>query len=721
MLDPSAVAAVLEARSHDPFAVLGQHRVDGGWEIRAFLPGARSAFVATGRAPAPMERVDDRGFFVRRAVRAIPQPYRLIEDTGGVRREAYDPYAFTPQLTDFDLHLFNEGRLYGAQRALGAHPLEVESVAGVRFAVWTPNAERVSVVGGFNAWDGRRHAMRSRGSSGVWEIFIPGIAPGDRYKFEIRKRSSGETLLKTDPYAQAYDLRPGNASVIAHPASHRWTDAAWLERRVTWDWQHEPLNAYEVHLGSWRRGPDGEFLTYQRIAYELAPYVRSLGYTHVELLPVSEHPLDASWGYQTTGYFAPTSRFGTPDDFRAFVDHMHGAGIGVIVDWVPAHFPRDDWALARFDGTPLYEHEDPQLGEHPDWGTYIFNYGRPEVRSFLISSALHWLEEFHLDGLRVDAVASMLYLDYSRKPGQWRPNRYGGRENLEAIDFLKSLNVAVHERCPGALTIAEESTAWPNVTRPTYVGGLGFSMKWSMGWMNDTLRYAQLDPIHRSYHHDALTFSQLYAYSENFVLPLSHDEVVHGKRSLLDKMPGDAWRKFAGVRLFATYQMTHPGKKLMFMGDEFAQGTEWDASRQLAWELLDAAWHRGVQACVRDLNRLYAELPALHHYDFERRGFEWIDCNDAVQSVISFVRRSDDAFVVIVLNFTPVPRHGYRIGVPRGGEYRELFNSDAAHYGGSNVGNLGQLRAEDAHYMGRPHSLPLTLPPLAGLIIAPAS
>ena len=720
MLKVADAIAIIEARSHDPFSVLGQHRAEDGWEIRGFFPGAREAFVHTPAGPASMRRIDTRGFFVYRAEQPVATPYRLAWESDGARHESFDPYCFAAQLTGYELHLFNEGRLLAAHRTLGAHCVAAEGITGVRFAVWAPNADRVSVVGDFNAWDGRRHAMRSRGVSGVWEIFVPELAAGQRYKFEIRARG-GAVFLKSDPYGQYFERRPGNAAIVAAAAAHRWGDSDWLSARSRADWLHQPFNFYEAHLGSWRRKPGGEMLTYAELADALAAYVSRMGYTHVELLPPSEHPLDESWGYQTTGYFAPTSRFGTPDDFRAFVDRLHQAGIGVVVDWVPAHFPRDDWALARFDGTALYEHEDPLLGEHPDWGTYIFNYGRAEVRSFLLSSALCWLEDFHCDGLRADAVASMLYLDYSRPEGAWRPNMYGGRENLEAIDFLKELNGTVHGRCPGVLTIAEESTAWPMVSRPTYLGGLGFSMKWNMGWMNDTLRYFQLDPVHRRFHHDDLTFSQFYAYSENFVLPLSHDEVVHGKRSLLDKMPGDVWDKFASVRLLCTYQMTHPGKKLMFMGTEFAQGPEWDALEPLHWEELDIDWHRGVSVCVRDLNLLYRSTPALHRYDFDQRGFQWIECHDSESSVLSYVRWGDGEFAIVVLNFTPVAREGYRIGAPAGGRYRELFNSDAAIYGGSNAGNLGSLHARDEPYMGLAHSLTLTIPPLAGLILTPVA
>ena len=719
LLDDSRVTSLIEARNHDPFGILGQHLTRDGWEVRAFLPEAEQAFVVTPHGSQPMARIGRSALFAYRAAAQVPSPYKIAWERAGRRTEAYDPYCFPPRISDFDLHLFNEGKLLEAYRIFGAHVIVVDGVEGVFFATWAPNAERASVVGDFNDWDGRRHPMRSRGSSGVWELFIPGIAAGTAYKFEFRSRLTGDVLLKSDPYAQAYERRPGTASTVAAPSSFVWNDAAWIERRRGLDWQHAPINAYEVHLGSWRRHGDGTYLTYAECADALAEYARDLHYTHVELMPLSEHPLDESWGYQTTGYFAPTSRFGTPDDFRAFVDRLHEAGIGVIVDWVPAHFPRDDWALARFDGTPLYEHEDPRLGSHPDWGTLIFNYGRNEVRGFLLSSALCWLDRFHVDGLRVDAVASMLYLDYSRKEGEWVPNRHGGRENLDAIEFLRELNVIVHERYPGALTIAEESTAWPMVSRPTYIGGLGFSLKWNMGWMNDTLRYMHDDPIHRRYHHDMLTFSQLYAYTENFVLPLSHDEVVHGKRSLLDKMPGDPWRRFANLRLLLTYQALHPGKKLLFMGDEFGQGEEWNPTRGLSWNLLDVPWHAGIRLAVKDLNRLYASLPALHARDFEHAGFDWIDCNDADSSIITFLRYGGDQFVVVVLNFTPVPRYAYRVGVPEGGRYVEIFNGDSQLYGGSNLGNGGAVEASDEPWLGRPNSLYVLAPPLAGVVLMP--
>ena len=602
---------------------------------------------------------------------------------------------------------------------LGAHVTRIDGVDGVRFSLWAPNAERVSVVGDFNHWDGRVHPMQSLGSSGTWVLFIPDLTPGALYKFEIRQRGTGAIRLKTDPYARRCEVRPGTASIVAGPSSFAWQDGDWLERRARLDWLHAPCNIYEVHAGSWRRGEAGTFLGYRELAEQLVPYAREMHYTHIELMPLSEHPLDESWGYQTAGYFAPTSRYGDSDGLRAFIDACHRAGIGVILDWVPAHFPQDDFALARFDGTALYEHEDPRLGLHLDWGTHIFNFGRNEVVSFLLSSAHYWLDEFHFDGLRVDAVASMLYLDYSRPAGEWVPNRFGGRENLEAIEFLRALNVMVHDRFPGALTFAEESTAWPMVSRPVHLGGLGFSMKWNMGWMNDTLRYFAHDPIHRRYHHDNLTFGQLYAYTENFVLPFSHDEVVHGKGSLLGKMPGDAWQKFANVRLLQCYQMCSPGKKLNFMGNEFGQGREWRESGALDWDLLQFPFQQGVRTLCRDLNRLVLELPALHDLDFEPGGFRWIDCHDSDQSILSFIRSArDGSFVIVVLNFTPVVREHYRIGVPHVGTYVELLNSDSTYYGGSNVGNAPHVHADALPWMGLPASLALRLPPLAGLLLA---
>ena len=708
---------LIEARSHDPFAVLGRHAANGIEIFRALLPQAEIAHI--GDDGPELKRIAGTDLFECRLEHGngIPQHYDISwRDRTGRKGRHVDPYTFAPQIAEFDLYLFGEGKHLHIYRILGAHTCTVDGIEGVIFATWAPNAERVSVVGDFNKWDGRSHPMRVRGSSGVWELFIPGIQPDTLYKFEIRNRQYGTVMLKTDPYGQRFELRPATASIVTAKDTYRWHDSDWLSARKTRDWLREPMSIYEVHLGSWRRNAQGEFPGYHELATQLVDYVTRMGFTHIELLPITEHPFDGSWGYQTTGYFAPTSRFGTPDEFRWFVDYCHQHDIGVILDWVPAHFPKDAHGLAWFDGTPLYEHEDPRLGEHRDWGTLIYNYGRNEVRNFLVGSAVFWLEEFHLDGLRVDAVASMLYLDYSREAGDWIPNKYGGNENLEAIAFLRELNTVTHQECPGALIMAEESTAWPQVTRPTWTGGLGFSMKWNMGWMHDTLDYISKDPIHRHYHHDQLTFGLLYAFSENFILPFSHDEVVHGKGSILARMPGDDWQKFANLRLLYTLMLTYPGKKLLFMGCEFGQGPEWNASKELDWYVMDYPQHQGIARAVGDLNRLYRDIPALHQQDFDKEGFEWIDCHDASQSVLSYLRRSEKGFAIMAFNFTPVPRHDYRIGVPEAGVYREAFNSDSTYYGGSNMGN-SPVETEDKPWMGRPCSISITLPPLAGIVL----
>ena len=711
---------LIEARHHDPFAALGRHREHGTDLIRAILPQAES--VALGEHGPTLSRIPGTDLFEADIGGLdVPYHYRLHWiDKQGQPQDHIDPYTFPPQLSDFDLYLFGEGRHWHIYRILGAHPHTVDGIPGTLFATWAPNAERVSVVGDFNDWDGRRHPMRIRGGTGVWELFIPELPSGTLYKYEIRNRLYGSILLKTDPYGQQFELRPNTASIVRSDTPYPWSDQTWMEARQSWDWLHERLSVYEVHLGSWRRAPDGGFLGYRELATELVAYVKELGFTHIELLPITEHPLDASWGYQTTGYFAPTSRFGSPDDFRYFVDYCHENGIGVILDWVPAHFPKDAHGLANFDGTALYEHADPRLGEHRDWGTLIYNYGRNEIKNFLIGSALFWLEEFHLDGLRVDAVASMLYLDYSRQPGDWIPNKYGGNENLEAIAFLRDLNTVSHQQHPGTLVMAEESTAWPQVTRPTWTGGLGFSMKWNMGWMHDTLVYMGKDPVHRHYHHDQLSFGLLYAFTENFILPFSHDEVVHGKRSLLHRMPGDEWQRFANLRALYTYMFTYPGKKLLFMGCEFGQGEEWNFNAELDWYVLEYPLHHGVKRLVADLNALYRADTALHYHDFEGQGFEWIDCHDATQSVLSYLRRYQDEFTITVLNLTPIPRYDYRIGVPTDGAYQEVLNSDAAAYGGSGIANA-VLEAENREWMGRSYSIRLTLPPLAGVVLRPLS
>ena len=718
-----SVRLVLEARHHDPFAILGRHPgEDERVVVRAFIPGAAETGIVGRSRTLPMRRIGGTDLFEWCGPAAeVPERYRLRwHDRQGCAIERHDPYCFPPQLSDFDLYLFGEGKHRHAYRFLGSHRQSIDGVDGVLFATWAPEAERISVVGDFNGWDGRAHPMRSRGGSGVWELFIPGIREGALYKFEVRNRSSGQVVLKSDPYGQRFEIRPANAAVVEQSNFH-WQDAVWMHSRAEHDWLHGPMSVYEVHLGSWQRDEDGGFLGYREIADRLVAYVVRLGYTHIELLPVTEHPFDGSWGYQTTGYFAATSRFGPPDGLRYLVDLCHRNGVGVLLDWVPGHFPKDDHALARFDGSALYEHEDPRRGEHRDWGTLIFNYGRNEVKTFLISSAMYWLEEFHMDGLRVDAVASMLYLDYSREPGDWAPNQYGGNENLEAVAFLRELNRIVHEQHPGALTMAEESTSWPMVSRPTWLGGLGFSMKWNMGWMNDTLQYFHKDPVHRRYHHGLLTFGLVYAFSENFILPLSHDEVVHMKRPMLYKMPGDEWQRFANLRLLYTYMFTHPGKKLLFMGNEFGQGREWDEAAALDWHLLEYPFHRGVQQLVADLNRLYREHAALHRFDFEVQGFEWIDCNDSERSLISYLRRDGHEQFLVALNFTPLPRENYRLGVPGPGEYEVLFNSDSQYYGGSNMGNAGTLAADPIPWMGRDYSVRLTLPPLAGLVLRRSS
>lgn len=724
-LAPDEIDRLVGLVHRDPHHVLGAHPVSSGVVVRAFRPDAVEMRVLPDDpnvAARQMERIHPAGLFATCFEGwSVPFRYRLeVRDHRGQVYAFRDAYVFLPTLGDLDLHLIAQGKHWRLYEVLGAQVRTVDGISGVSFAVWAPNARRVSVVGDWNGWDGRYHLMRLLGSSGIWELFIPDVSPGARYKYEI-VTFDGRVVLKQDPLAFQTELRPGTAAVVRGPLQHPWTDQTWMTRRATQDPLRSPMSIYEVHLGSWMRVPEEghRWLTYRELAPKLADYVEKMGFTHVELLPIAEHPYDGSWGYQVTGYYAPTARYGTPDDFRALVDELHGRGIGVILDWVPAHFPRDEWSLARFDGTALYEHADPRQGEHPDWGTLVFNYGRHEVRNFLIANALYWLDVFHVDGLRVDAVASMLYLDYSRRPGEWVPNRYGGRENLEAIEMLRELNELVHAHFPGTVTIAEESTAWPGVSRPTYVGGLGFTFKWNMGWMHDTLKYFSLDPIYRRYHHNQLTFGLMYAFSENFVLPLSHDEVVHMKGSLIGKMSGDPWQKFANLRALLGYMWCHPGKKLLFMGGEFAQLREWNYETSLDWHLLNDPRHAGVATLVRDLNRFYREHPELWEADTEPAGFEWIVVHDSEQSVAAFARfdRTRMRHVVCVLNATPVVRYNYRMGVPAAGYYREAINTDGAAYGGSNVGNYGGVTSRPVPSHGFPYSIELTLPPLAVLIL----
>jgi 1,4-alpha-glucan branching enzyme len=715
--DAGAIEAIVRAEHGDPFAFLGPHQVGPDlWVIRAMLPEARAAFVEHGDKHVPMERRHEAGLFVARLEGAFRPTYRLRLETadGTVLRE--DPYRFESFLRGEDLGGLREVGGDTVYCRLGAHRKTLDGVAGFGFAVWAPNAHRVSVVGDFNDWDGRRHPMRLRHDGGVWELFVPGLEAGARYKFEV-KGADGGLHLKADPVAFAAERPPATASVLHGEPDFEWRNEAWMARRGAGDPRKAPISVYECHLGSWARVP-GEghrYLTYRELAERLVPYVKDMGFTHIELLPITEFPFDGSWGYQPVSLFAPTSRFGGPEDFCAFVETAHEAGIGIILDWVPGHFPNDPHGLGLFDGTHLYEHADPRQGFHQDWGTYIYNYGRQEVTAFLIANARFWLERYRLDGLRVDAVASMLYLDYSRNAGQWVPNRYGGNENLDAIDFLRRMNEVAYSSSPGVVTVAEESTAWPGVSHPTYTGGLGFGFKWNMGWMHDTLRYMAKDPIHRRHHHHDLTFGLLYAFTENFILPLSHDEVVHGKGSLLGKMPGDRWQRFANLRAYFAFMWGHPGKKLLFMGGEFGQEREWNHDHSLDWHLLDDPMHRGLQDLVRDLNKAYRGIPALHERDCEAGGFEWIVSDDDDNSVIAWLRRGDDPerVVVVVANFTPVPRPAYRLGVPLPGLYKEILNTDAAGYGGGNVGNLGGVWAESSESHGRPSSITLTVPPLA--------
>jgi 1,4-alpha-glucan branching enzyme len=709
------VDRLLAGNHHDPHGVLGVHRVNGGLVTRALRPGARAVTVVSGDQRFPLERVVD-GLFAG-TLSEHPGAYRLEADYDGHLVTSDDPYRWLPTIGELDLHLIGEGRHERLWDVLGAHVRTYDSpdgpVTGVSFAVWAPSAQGVRVTGDFDGWDGRANPLRSLGSSGVWEIFMPGVPVGSRYKFRVLGQD-GHWHEKADPMAFATEVPPATASVVTR-SEYEWGDADWLARRAATNWIDAPMSIYEVHLGSWRHG-----LGYRELAAQLVDHVLESGFTHVELLPVAEHPFGGSWGYQVTSYYAPTSRFGVPDDFRYLVDLLHANGIGVLMDWVPAHFPRDSWALARFDGTPLYEHADPRRGEQPDWGTLVFDFGRNEVRNFLVANALYWIDEFHLDGLRVDAVASMLYLDYSRPAGQWLPNEYGGRENLDAVKFLQELNATVYKRHPGVQITAEESTSWPGVTRPTHLGGLGFGFKWNMGWMHDVLHYASLDPVYRSFHHNEMTFALMYAYSENFVLPLSHDEVVHGKRSLWQRMPGDDWNKAAGLRALFAFMWAHPGKQLLFMGGEFGQEREWAEQWSLDWHLLDQPLHRGVHSLVRDLNRVYVSSPALYSADTRPEGFRWIDANDSANNVLSFLRiGTDGSYLACVANFAGRPHQDYRVGLPLAGRWRELVNTDAGTYGGSGVGNFGAVTAQDRPWHGLPASAVLQLPPSGVLWLTP--
>ncbi len=711
------VAAIIAARHGDPFAVLGQHVTPAGPVVRAFVPYAEtvSAVGRDGRA-FPLTQRPERGFFEGPVPDGAAR-YRLHAANAGGTWDLDNPYSFSPLLGDIDDHLFVEGTHEQLYRRLGAHAITHEGVSGVHFAVWAPNADRVSVVGDFNDWDGRRLQMRKRIESGVWEIFAPGVTPGTIYKYEVLGRNGVLQPLKADPIGFEGELRPSTASVVAKPDAFAWHDEAFLAEREAGDKRRKPMSVYEVHLGSWRRGEGNSFLSYEALAEQLVPYAVDMGFTHLELMPVSEHPLDASWGYQPVGLFAPTRRFGDPDGFAHFVDVAHRAGLGVIIDWVPAHFPVDVHGLARFDGSAIYEYADPRRGFHPDWNTAIYDFARREVSGFLVANAVYWLDRFHIDGLRVDAVASMLYLDYSRKAGEWLPNWDGGNDNREAVAFLQRVNQLVYAAHPGAMTIAEESTSWPGVSRPVYAGGLGFGFKWNMGWMHDTLEFMAQDPVHRRWHYDRMTFGLLYAFSENFVLPLSHDEVVHGKKSIVSKMPGDEWQRFANVRAYYGFMWGHPGKKLLFMGSEFGQTEEWNFDRSLDWHLLRYDVHKGVQDLIRDLNGVYRSRPALHARDCEPDGFRWVVADDHTNSVLAWLRFGEpgDAPVLVVSNFTPVPRHGYRLGMPIAGRWTEIVNTDAGRYGGSNLGNLGGVMARSEVSHGLPASADIVLPPLATL------
>jgi 1,4-alpha-glucan branching enzyme len=717
-IDKTTLDALAGGWHSDPFSLLGIHREGGKRIVRTLQPQASSVRLVSvnGKELCPMKKVHAGGLFEAEMPPRIRR-YRLdIHHADGNSYVVEDPYRFPATLGDLDLYLMGQGSHRDIFRKLGAHPVKIEGVSGTAFAVWAPNASRVSVIGSFNDWDGRRHIMRVHPGNGIWEMFIPGVGEGDKYKFEMLDKAGGLLPFKSDPLGQYHEGPPGNASVV-YQSHHHWQDESWSNGKTVTPAMEQPISIYEVHLGSWQRsGDECVYLTYRELADKLVAYVHDMNFTHVEFLPVTEYPFDGSWGYQPIGLYAPTQRFGDPDDFRYLVDSFHQAGIGVIMDWVPAHFPKDEHGLRHFDGTALYEHEDPRKGEHTDWGTLIFNYGRKEVINYLVGSALYWIDEFHIDALRVDAVASMLYLDYSREEGEWLPNKDGGNEHLEAVDFVRELNEIIHTY--RATSYAEESTAWPGVSRPTDAGGLGFTYKWNMGWMNDTLSYMSEDPVHRKYHHDKMTFGLVYAFDENFVLPLSHDEVVHGKRSLLGRMPGDDWQRFANLRAYYGFMYAHPGKKLLFMGAEIAQEREWNHDASLDWHLLEQPKHKGVQTLVRDLNRVYRDTRALHELDFSGEGFEWVDWQDADSSVLCWLRRAaDGSFVVCISNFTPLVRSGYRVGVPQAGCYSQLLNTDAEKYGGSGVGIFGEIHTEEVGAHGQQNSLQIDLPPLATVML----
>ncbi len=714
------IEAIVTGKHADPFSILGIQQVGEQWVARAFIPhaGAVTAIDRTGAPVGELERRHGGGFYEGIVAIDHRQPMSFRASNAGGSWDVADPYSFGPVLGPMDDYYIGEGSHLRLFDKLGAHSMEFEGVAGTHFAVWAPNASRVSVVGPFNDWDGRRHPMRRRLNIGIWEVFIPHVGPGEIYKYEIVSNDGSLQPLKADPFGAQSEMRPKNASVVADPKPFDWSDATYLEKRGKKNWRREAVSIYEVHLGSWRRRADGGFMSYDQLAEQLIPYVADMGFTHIELLPITEHPFDPSWGYQPVGLYAPTARFGDPAGFARFVDTAHAAGLGVILDWVPAHFPTDDHGLSRFDGTALYEHLDPRQGYHPDWNTAIYNFGRKEVVSFLVNNALYWLEKFHLDGLRVDAVASMLYLDYSRKSGEWVPNQFGGNHNLEAVEFLKRVNMEAYRLHPGVLMIAEESTSWSGVSAPVDAGGLGFGFKWNMGFMNDTLRYMSRNPIHRRYHHHDMTFAALYAYSENFILPLSHDEVVHGKGSLLEKMSGDDWQRFAGLRAYYAYMWAWPGKKLLFMGQEFAQREEWNEAKGLDWWLLDAGMHEGVRRLVGDLNAAYRELPALHARDCEPEGFSWLVGNDQTNSVFAWTRQAPGSEpVVVIANLTPVPRDNYRVPMPKAGNWVERINTDAGWYGGSNSGNQGKVVAIPSEVKEFGPYADLYLPPLSTIML----